>query len=298
MDCIKRHEKWLKRNTESLKGRTVAITGSTGGIGKELCTYFAHLGANLVLVDRNRAKSETLRDRLLDRFPEARIECVTADLEKMESVRKATDILLGMEIDIFVHNAGAYAIERRICDTGYDNVFEINFVSPYYMIRRLLPSLKSRGGKIIAVGSIAHNYSRIDEDSVDYKEKRRASLVYGNAKRHLMFSLYKLFETNPEMLSIVHPGITFTGITAHYPPLLYAIIKHPMKLIFMKPNKAALSILSGVFSECGYLEWIGPRIFNVWGMPKKKSLRTAGEKEIRIIAERAEEIYRKIEDGV
>ena len=45
-----------------------------------------------------------------------------------------------------------------------------------------------------------------------------------------------------------------------------------MKVIFMKPKKAALSIIQGIYDECEYLEWIGPRFFDVWGMPKKKKL--------------------------
>ena len=51
------YEKWLAKNGESLVGKTVAVTGSTGGIGNELCKYLARLGANLVLVDRNPQKS-------------------------------------------------------------------------------------------------------------------------------------------------------------------------------------------------------------------------------------------------
>ena len=31
-------KKWLHINTESLKGKRVAVTGSTGGIGRELCS--------------------------------------------------------------------------------------------------------------------------------------------------------------------------------------------------------------------------------------------------------------------
>ena len=67
-----------------------------------------------------------------------------------------------------------------------------------------------------------------------------------------------------------------------------------MKVIFMKPRKAALSILAGIFTptEKGY--WIGPRLFNVWGLPKKKRLNTAKEEEIKRISETAEEIYRSI----
>ena len=75
-------------------------------------------------------------------------------------------------------------------------------------------------------------------------------------------------------MSVVHPGITFTNITAHYPKWLFCIIKHPMKILFMPPRRAALSVLRGVFEPTAYGEWIGPRLFNVWGLPNTKTLRT------------------------
>jgi FlaA1/EpsC-like NDP-sugar epimerase len=31
--------KWIKNNTESLEGKMVAISGSTGGLGRELCFH-------------------------------------------------------------------------------------------------------------------------------------------------------------------------------------------------------------------------------------------------------------------
>ena len=287
--------KWIMANTRSLAGRTVAVTGTTGGIGKELCTYLASLGASLILVDRNAERSEAFRDKLSRLYPQISAECVNADLEDIDTVKQACGKLKERGVDVFIHNAGAYSIPRHKCSTGFDNVFQINFVSPYFMIRELLPMLRDRGGKAVVVGSIAHNYSKTDACDVDFCTRTRASRVYGNAKRYLMFSLYELFEGESDArLAVTHPGITFTNITAHYPRLIYAVIKHPMKVIFMKPSKACLSVLRGVFEDTGYHEWIGPRAFDVWGMPKKKKLCTCSLEESRRIGAIAEEIYKNI----
>lgn len=288
-------EKWINNNTESLKGKRVAMTGSTGGIGKELSDYLANLGAELILLDRNEKRSLENKERLMMKYPDASVSCITLDLEDIEKVKSVTEKLLDMDIDIFVHNAGAYSIPRKICTSGYDNVFQINFVSPYYMIRTLLPLLSKKEGRVIVVGSIAHNYSHIDENDVDFRKREASSKVYGNAKRYLMYSLYELFENECHAhLSVTHPGITFTNITAHYPKLIFAIIKHPMKVIFMKPGTAALSILKGFFEDTDYHEWIGPRLFDVWGLPKKKKLKTVSEKESKKIAEISDNIYNSI----
>lgn len=286
--------KWLLENTSSLEGKTVAITGSTGGLGREICKYLASLGAELVLIDRNAERSDSLRRELEKEFKTG-VSCINADLADFESVKTATELLTESKVEIFIHNAGAYDIPRHKTDLGYDNVFQINFISPYYIIKKLLPQLRSCGGKAVAVGSIAHNYSKIDENDLDFSTRKAASKVYGNAKRHLMFSLFELFENETKAsLSIVHPGISFTGITAHYPKLIFAVIKHPMKLIFMKPKKACLSIVKGVFDSTGKNEWIGPRFFNVWGKPKKKRLKTCSPAESKTIGERAETIYSRI----
>lgn len=281
-------EKWINKNTATLLGKTVAISGSTGGLGRELCNHLASLGAKLVLIDRNIERSQALGKELEGKFKDISVSYVTADMAEIESVKNAADKLCVMDIDYLILNAGAYSIPRYTTDLGYDNVFTINFISPYYLARRLLPNIKAREGKIIAVSSIAHNYSKIDERDVDFSTRNKASLVYGNAKRFLTYSLFAL---DSDAVSITHPGISFTGITNHYPRVIFALIKHPMKVIFMSPKRASLSILSGVFTDCKNGEWIGPALFDIWGLPKRKRLHTARGDEIIKITEIAEKIY-------
>ena len=297
----KRYLGWIKKNIGdvTLKGKKVAVTGSTGGLGGEICEYLAYLGADLVLLDRNSKKSEAHAEKLKNEYTVG-VDCISCELEDMASVDAACDALIERGIDIIIHNAGAYSIPRKKCSTGYDNVFQINFLSPYYMTRRLLPMLSERGGRVVIVGSIAHDYSRTDKGDVDFSTRKAASKLYGNAKRYLMFSMYELFRGSDESknvsLSVTHPGITVTNITAHYPKLIYAIIKYPMKLIFMDRKKAALSILSGAFESCGSCEWIGPRGFDVWGYPKKKKLNTVSPDESKHIGDTAEMLWQELEN--
>lgn len=291
------YARWLQQNTVSLTGKRIAVTGSTGGLGTALCLYLARLGASLILLDRNPEKAQTLEATLRREHPNVEVERITVDMEDMTAVRAACDRLERMQVDALVLNAGAYAIPRHTCATGYDNVYQINCVAPYYMVRRMLPSLRRRQGRVVAVGSIAHNYSVSDPEDVDFATRTASSKVYGNAKRRLMFSLYELFRQEREVaLAVVHPGITFTNITAHYPPWLFAIIKHPMKWIFMPVRKAALSLLLGLFVSCDYHEWIGPRLVSVWGLPIKRPLRTVGAEESRLIGEAAQSMWNDLKE--
>ena len=283
-------EKWIENNTASLLGKRVVVSGSTGGLGRALCHYLSKLEAELVLLDRSRERSLALAEELRLKYG-VKVSHITADMTDIESVKSAAAELISLGVDYLILNAGAYNIPRRILETGYDKVFQINFISPYYLARRLLPCIRARGGRVIAVGSIAHNYSNIYISDIDFRKRRRSSLVYGNAKRYLTFSLQNL---SFEDVIIAHPGISFTGITNHYPKLVFALIKHPMKLIFMKPERACLSILYGIFAPVPNGYWIGPRFFDVWGHPKVKPLRTSCEEEKREIVRIAERIYSEI----
>ena len=286
---MKRLEAWINKNTRSLVGKTVALSGATGGLGRELCKRLCSLGAGLLLLDRSRARSLALIEQLREEFPQAHLEHITLDLEDMDRADAVSEQLSERQVDYLVLNAGAYSIPRHKCSTGYDNVYQINFVSPYYLARTLLPSISARGGKVVVVGSIAHNYSKIDPSDIDFSTRKAASKVYGNAKRYLMFSL-----TGLDGVSVTHPGIAVTNITSHYPKFIYAVIKYPMKLIFMSPQKACLSILAGIFEDCGENEWIGPRVFNVWGLPKKQRLCSCTPAEAQQIRGIAEDILKKI----
>lgn len=280
---------WMKKNTCSLVGKTVAISGATGGIGRALCRHLATLGASLILLDRNEKKSRALGVTLQAEFPSLTVEYIRVDMTEMDTVKGAADMLEKRPLDYLILNAGAYAVPRFTTHGGYDNVFQINFLAPYYLARRLLPHLRARGGRVVAVGSIAHNYSKTDPRDIDFRTRGRASLVYGNAKRFLMYALSR--EARGGGVAITHPGITQTNITAHYPKLIWLLIKYPMRVIFMSPKKAALCVLRGLFDGCGEGEWIGPRVFDVWGYPKKKHFASADEAERAFIEETAERLY-------
>lgn len=290
-----RTEVWIQKNMPSMVGKTVAISGATGGIGQELCRHLAGLGAHLLLLDRNSERSNAWIEKLKVEFPSLNARHFRLDLSDFSTVRSVTEELLVSPPDYLIFNAGAYHVPRYTCDTGHDNVFQINFVAPYYMAHTLLPVMRERGGRIVAVGSIAHNYSHIDLSDIEFLTRPQSSKVYGNAKRFLMFSLFGL-DKDGNTITVAHPGITLTNITAHYPKLIYAIIKHPMKVIFMSPRRASLSILAAMVQDANKNEWFGPSLFDIWGLPKKKLLKTCSADEAEKICGEAKRIVANLKD--
>ena len=144
--------KWMDKNTVSLAGKTVAISGATGGIGQELCRLLARLGASLLLLDRNQTKSAALEVDLYSEFPGIQIGRIPLDLEDMGCVRAVARRLEQAPPDVLILNAGIYQVPRYRCSTGLDNVFQVNFASPYYLVRTLMPVMQERGGRVVAVG--------------------------------------------------------------------------------------------------------------------------------------------------
>lgn len=285
-------EKWLKDNTASLSGKVVAITGSTGGLGSTLCRYFAQLGADILTLDRNPQKSLALKDKILGEFSSVNFQSLQLDLNKIQNVSDICDKLNGKQIDYLILNAGIYNVPLCAGDTDYNNIFQVNFVSQYCLVKGLLPTLRQNRAKVVIVGSIAHNYSKTNPADVDFSNATRASKIYGNSKRFLMFSLYELLKDDPDVsIAVAHPGVTLTNMTNHYPKAINWLVKLGIKLLFPSPQQAALSILYALFADCSYCEWIGPARCNVWGRPKISKLTTCKIDESTRIFDIAENIY-------
>ena len=47
-----------------MRGKNILITGASQGIGAETAEYLSGLGANVILVARNKEKLESVRNRL------------------------------------------------------------------------------------------------------------------------------------------------------------------------------------------------------------------------------------------
>ena len=285
-------EKWFKQNTKRLDGKTICITGSTGDLAKIFTEKLASLGANFVFANRDKQKSEMQKQELVKKYPNIKIQILTLDLFDMNSVKVFICKLKQIKIDILILNSAVYNVPRKTSSAGFDNIFQINFVSQYYIVKQMLPTLrKIKDSKVVVIGSIAHNYSKANFDDVQFLKSAKSSKVYGNSKRYLMFSLKQLFLDSPVKLSIVHPGVTLTQMTNHYPKIINWLVKLGIKLLFPNPEKACLSIISGVFDDTQESEWIGPKRHDIWGYPKKKKLKSYSKKEAAQIFFEAEKIY-------
>ena len=287
-------KKWLDNNTFDLTGKTIAITGSTGEIASFLVENLAKLNANFIFINRDKDKTYKQINNLKSINPKINIDFVWCDLSNFDSVKDAAEILKKKKFNILYLAAGAYNIKRFKTDAGFDNVFQINFLSQYYLAKELATNIKNLNGKIIAVSSIAHSYSKIDANDIDFSTRKKHSKVYGNAKRFLTFALQEMAEATQINLAIAHPGVTLTEMTNHYPKAINWLVKWCIKCFFPKKEMSALSLIKAIFETTSHHQWIGPKIFNVWGQPQKSNLKTCSIEESKNIYNIAETIYNQL----
>lgn len=280
-------KKWLNKFTTPLNGKRVIITGATGGLGVEICEHFLTLGADITMACRNEIKATALKEKLVSAHPDANIDFISLDLTKKSSIDNAIEQIKRYNgIDILVNNAGIYNVPIKKLESGFNNVFQVNFLYTYYLTQKLIGELeKKENSTCITIGSVAHNYSKINEEDIDFSSHKKQRKIYGNSKRFLMFSFYELFKNTKVNLAIVHPGVTLTNMTNHYPKAINWLVKIGIKLFFPNPKKASLSIIYGAFNKTDHFEWIGPKILNVWGFPKKSKIESCSMDEYKKICE-------------
>jgi NADP-dependent 3-hydroxy acid dehydrogenase YdfG len=290
----KKYLKYIENNFYSLEGKTVVITGGTGGIGFHITKYLAYLGAKVILAARNKNKTENVIENITSIVPNANLEFRYLDLTDMNSVNEFVNYLDGIKIDYLFLNSGIYNQECKLIN-GIDIHYMVNFYVPYKIVENLKEKFINNKTKIVVTSSISYMFSKIDLNDILANKCKNKTKLYGKTKRLLTQMLYLMKEEN-EGLDIVftHPGVTastlFEGLHTN---LFWKIAIPIMRHIFMSNDKASLPILSGINKSHDHRHWVGPRgLFQVWGYPGIKRVKKDlfNINEIKLIKEKIDEI--------
>src|SRR4029079_19824328 len=94
------------------------LAAPPSGLGRAASEAFAALGARLVLVGRDAGKLASTAAEIGDRYPDAAIATVVADMSSLDSVSAAADAVRASEsrLDVLVGNARQLH-DRRIVTT-------------------------------------------------------------------------------------------------------------------------------------------------------------------------------------
>jgi NAD(P)-dependent dehydrogenase (short-subunit alcohol dehydrogenase family) len=217
---------WTTADIPPQNGRTVVITGATGGLGYETALALAGTGAKVVLTGRSDAKGRDALQRIRARFPAADISYETLDLASLASVAgfAARFAVPHTSLDLLINNAGVMALpKRQTTADGFEMQFGTNYLGHYALTAHLLPLLR-RGNqpRIVNLSSLAHRSGRIDFDDLQGAKSYNPFKAYSQSKlAMLIFALELQRRSNAAgwglMSNAAHPGYALTDLMANGP---------------------------------------------------------------------------------
>lgn len=141
----------------SFKEKSVIVTGSSRGIGKEIARAFLREGAFVTINGRNEERLEKARKELgKENGTLIAIQGDVTDPEFCHQLIKQTRESFG-KINVLINNAGQSirGLFEDIEPSAFRKIIELNLLSTAFCTKAVLPEIKKTRGSIIFVSSLA-----------------------------------------------------------------------------------------------------------------------------------------------
>lgn len=223
-----RSRDWVALPEGAMAGRRAVVTGATAGIGRAAAVRMAGLGAEVVIVGRDRSRAAETRDEILAFGGRAEVEI--ADLGLMSEVRSlAARLAAAPEIHVLVNNAGVLLPERRETAEGLEASFAVNLLGHFLLTNLLIPKLRdSAPARIVNVSSGGMYTQRIRVSDLQMERGYDGRKAYARAKRGQVI-LTEMWAARLRGTGIVvhsmHPGWADTGGVASGIPLFHRTLR-------------------------------------------------------------------------
>jgi NAD(P)-dependent dehydrogenase (short-subunit alcohol dehydrogenase family) len=169
-----------------LCGKTVLITGSTDGLGREVAARAAAAGANVLVHGRNATRGEALRAEI-NASGTGSASFYQADFASLAEVQRLAKEVLRehTRLHVLVNNAGIGSgpdrRRRAVSADGFELRFAVNYLAGFLLTYLLLPTiLKSAPARIVNVSSIGQQ--AIDFEDVMLERGYDGSRAYCQSK--------------------------------------------------------------------------------------------------------------------
>ncbi|HMJ74510.1 MAG TPA: SDR family oxidoreductase [Iamia sp.] len=227
-----------------MAGRTVLITGGTGGIGLATAVGLAAMGARVAISGRDRRRAEAAA-RHLGATGAGEVEVFLADLSSQAEVRRlAAEVLARLPvIDVLVNNVGGYWRSRHVTDDGLERTFALNHLAPFLLTALLVERLKqSASARVVTVSSNMHAVGSIDFDDLQGERSYSGGRAYNQSKLANLLFTYELSrrldDTRVTAIAL-HPGVVSTSFGAEDPARLQRLLLPVMRPFMRSPARGA-----------------------------------------------------------
>jgi 2-keto-3-deoxy-L-fuconate dehydrogenase len=169
-----------------LDGKIAAITGAGSGIGRAIAHRFAKAGATVrVLEIDNKAAANTVQEITKLGGRASALEC---DVTNQASVKHAFEKLTREgPLHILVNNAGISHIGtvESTTEEEFDRLFRVNVKGVYNCMHVAIGHMKSNGGVILNMASIAGTAALADRFAYSMTKGAVVAMTYSVAKDYL-----------------------------------------------------------------------------------------------------------------
>jgi NAD(P)-dependent dehydrogenase (short-subunit alcohol dehydrogenase family) len=225
-----------------MAGKTVLVTGASGGIGRATALGLALLGAHLVITGRDSLRLEAAAEEI--RAAGGRpVNMFVADLSAQSEVRRlAHEVLQNVgRINVLINNVGGFWNTRQVTADGLERTFALNHLAPFLLTNLLLDRLtQATPARVVTVSSNAHGMGQIDFNDLQGERFYSGARAYNQSKLANVLFTYELarkLRTTAVTANALHPGVVRTAFGAEDPrraqrllvPLLRPFMKGPAR---------------------------------------------------------------------
>ncbi len=195
-----------------IENKRVVVTGATSGIGREVATRVASLGAEVVLVCRDRTRGEAVASEINGTAGAERATVMTADTSNQSSVRAFARRYRDTHgaLDVLVNNAGVLLPQRRTSVDGIELTFATNVLGYHLVTTELLDALKAAAPSRVV--NVASTFAfAVDMDDLQFERRAYDGLTaYAQSKaldRMLTWAFARRLHRDAVTVNAMAPGL-------------------------------------------------------------------------------------------
>lgn len=234
-----------------MEPKTIVITGASDGIGAAAARQLKSMGHRVVLVGRNREKTERIASELQAPFH-------VADYAQLSQVDRLAEELMRYErIDVLANNAGGALSAKSVTSDGFEQTFQINYLGAFLLTNRLLDKLCACRATVIQTSSVAANLFGLGLDlrNLNYESGYLALRAYGEAKlEDILFTreLHRRYGERGLHAVAFEPGLVRSNFSSESVLFLKLIYRTFLKYIFtITPDRSARRLTALATGEPG-----------------------------------------------